>query len=377
MNILIQTRLNFFEFDGGDKIQILSTKKELEKLGHKVDVSSKFVKEINKYDVIHLFNIQINPDLLMIYLLHAHSKHKPVALSTIYWNPKQWKQSDDLSSRKHNNTAQNSMSIMKSAGISIKLQIYYLLISKEFRRRWLLGLKGDKQKTAQYIKEYLIQNADIILPNGRAEEKMVRKDFGSFQKSIVIPNGVDDLFAKASPSAFIKKYGMKNFVLSVGRIESRKNTTALARACEKLKLKLVLIGNTTREKKYVNKVKEAGGKYLTIIPEMEHEFLGSAYRAAKVHALVSWFETPGLSNLEAATARCNIVSTSVGPTKEYFGKHAWYCQPDNLTSIENALSSAYKASKNSDLSNIVLSKYSWGQVAAQTALAYNKIVEKV
>jgi len=38
----------------------------------------------------------------------------------------------------------------------------------------------------------------------------------------------------------------------------------------------------------------------------------------QVHMLPSWFETTGLSSIEAAVMHCNIVITDKGDTREYF-----------------------------------------------------------
>ncbi len=55
--------------------------------------------------------------------------------------------------------------------------------------------------------------------------------------------------------------------------------------------------------------------------------LASAYAAARVFALPSWFETPGLAALEAALAGCAVVITPYGSTREYFGDLVEYARP--------------------------------------------------
>ena len=47
--------------------------------------------------------------------------------------------------------------------------------------------------------------------------------------------------------------------------------------------------------------------------------LASAYAAARVFALPSWFETPGLAALEAGLAGCAVAITPYGSTRDYFG----------------------------------------------------------
>ena len=67
------------------------------------------------------------------------------------------------------------------------------------------------------------------------------------------------------------------------------------------------------------------------------EELRQLYRAASVHACVSWYETPGLVSLEAALSGCKLVVTPGGSTREYFGEDAFYCRPDDAASIRAAV----------------------------------------
>ncbi len=60
----------------------------------------------------------------------------------------------------------------------------------------------------------------------------------------------------------------------------------------------------------------------------------------------SWFETTGLSSLEAAAMGCNIVITRKGDAYEYFGDYAYYCDPESPDSIFKAIE---KAASNSIL----------------------------
>ena len=107
---------------------------------------------------------------------------------------------------------------------------------------------------------------------------------------------------------------------------------------------------------------------------MNSESLASAYHAAKVHALPSWFETPGLVNLEAGLAECNIVATDKGSTKEYLLDYAWYCDPASTTSIRRAVLDAFSAKKSPDLRKFILANFSWEQAAEKTLRVYERVL---
>jgi glycosyltransferase involved in cell wall biosynthesis len=102
--------------------------------------------------------------------------------------------------------------------------------------------------------------------------------------------------------------------------------------------------------------------------------LKELYKVAKVHALVSWMETPGLSSLEAAAMGCNIVVTRKGDTYDYFENYAFYCEPDNVNSIKQAIDDAFTSSVNPKLKQKILDNYTWEKTAEETYKAYKKIL---
>src|SRR4051795_3125182 len=86
-----------------------------------------------------------------------------------------------------------------------------------------------------------------------------------------------------------------------------------------------------------------GGGSVRWLGTGEHEdpILASAYASARVFALPSWFETPGLAALEAALAGCAVVVTPFGCTREYFGDWVLYARPDRPRAIARALVRAW------------------------------------
>lgn len=377
MKILMQCRSTFYNFGGGDKIQLESTAEELRKLGHDVTIANRYVHDLSQYDIVHLFNIQIEPHSFFIYLLRAKEVGKPVALSTIYWNPDEWKKHDETPVEVSGNQTINRVKALfsnKFKGVPLSRLPRFFVASRELRQWLKMALiKPSSGEATHFIKCCLIESVDIILPNGASEGTQVARDFVKPKRSLFVPNGVTNEFMEGSGEEFTKQYGLKDFVLSVGRIESRKNVLGLARATRQLGLQLVLIGNDSVEPAYTQAVKTAAGDKILIIKEMPHNQLGSAYHAAKIHALASWFETPGISSLEAASAGCNIVTTEVGTTREYFGDRAFYCDPSNERSIVEALRKAYIAKKTTGLRDFVLAHFTWKDAALATLRGYEQI----
>ncbi len=217
-----------------------------------------------------------------------------------------------------------------------------------------------------------------VLPNTYEEKKFLEKGLSiSSLKTKVIPNGVEERFAQADPSLFTEKYGIKDFILSVANFEyKRKNMLHFIRALEKINHPAVLIG-TLHNNDYGRECKKRIEKnsnilWLDSIPHTD-PLLASAYAACKVFALPSYYETPGLAALEAALAGANIVITPFGGPKEYFGNMAEYINPDDITSIQNAIVTALEKPPNRDLKLHILAHYTYPVITDQLIGIYEEI----
>jgi glycosyltransferase involved in cell wall biosynthesis len=240
--------------------------------------------------------------------------------------------------------------------------------------RW--GLRLAAPKLGGWRRE-LLELADAILPNSQAEATQIQTLFAVDANRIkVVPNGVSDHFLEANPNQFRSLHGDREFVLFVGRIEPRKNPLGVIRACRMLGLPIVVIGDTPAgHEEYAARCRREGGTELSWLRATDHHdpLLASAYAAAKVFALPSWFETPGLAALEAALAGCPVVVTPFGSTREYFGSMATYAPPHSVRQIADAILDCWDRGKNSRLSGSVASRYLWPVVGQRTAEIYDQI----
>jgi glycosyltransferase involved in cell wall biosynthesis len=139
---------------------------------------------------------------------------------------------------------------------------------------------------------------------------------------------------------------------------------------------LVIIGDATPEARgYLELCRREGGDDVLWVPALDHHdpLLASAYAAARVFALPSWFETPGLSALEAALAGTPIVITPFGSTREYFGDRALYARPGKLGEIAEAVARQWSQGRDPRLASLVASHYLWPRVAQETAEVYDQV----
>jgi glycosyltransferase involved in cell wall biosynthesis len=240
--------------------------------------------------------------------------------------------------------------------------------------RW--GLRRASPKLGSWRRE-LLKLADAILPNSTAEANQIKTLFAVDPGKLhVVPNGVSDHFREGDPDLFRSSHGDHEFVLFVGRIEPRKNPLGVIRACRMLGLPLVILGDAPAgHEGYAARCRREGGTWVTWLRATDHHdpLLASAYAAAKVFALPSWFETPGLAALEAALAGCPVVVTPYGSTREYFGSMATYAPPHSVRQIASAILDCWDRGENSRLSGSVASRYLWPVVAQRTAEIYDQI----
>jgi glycosyltransferase involved in cell wall biosynthesis len=139
----------------------------------------------------------------------------------------------------------------------------------------------------------------------------------------------------------------------------------------------VIIGSPSpNQVSYYEKCKEIATSNVSFVENIEQEKLISYYRNAKVHVLPSWFETTGLSSLEAGGMGCNLVITDKGDTREYFEDFAFYCDPSSVDSIFEAVTKAAAANNDRRLQQKIFSQYTWSNTAELTLQAYNEILRK-
>ncbi|WP_445714523.1 glycosyltransferase family 4 protein [Flavobacterium sp.] len=367
MRVLFQTRTNLYSAPGGDLIQILKTKEYLEKIGILVDISLEFEPDLTGYDIVHLFNL-MDPQDIYLQCINAKKQNKKVVLSTIYGLYTEYERK-----------ARGGIS-QKIANVLSPYQIGYLknIIRHYHENRIHKGVIKMMFNGYYGLMKKITKNVDVFLPNSISEMDRVASEFKlKNYKFEAVPNSIDKgVFNNTINSKINKFEKYKDCIVCAARIEGRKSTLNLIRAVNNSDYTLVLVGNESKnQKSYVENVHLEAGKNVVFLGAIPHEELKELYQVAKVHALVSWMETPGLSSLEAAAMGCNIVVTKKGDTEEYFEDFAFYCEPDDVKSIREAIDKAYLAPFNEDLKNKILNNYIWEKAAEITLRGYNKALE--
>ena len=307
-----------FECPGGGEIQLLQTKNALEKISVVVDLYDHWRPSFKDIDVVHSFTVQPG---MSYFAENIKRLGIPLVISPIFWP----------------NVA---------------------------------ATRGEMWEIERGLKF-----ADLILPNSQIEADLLSKTFDIDPNRFhVVYNGVDfEKFKIQGPNLFREKYSIKEpFLLCVGNIEPRKNQLSVLNALQELNsnFQFICIGNI-RDQSYFEKCKSISNfKYIGSVNYAD-PLLCSAFEAAAGMILVSSFETPGLSALEALYFGCPVLITTQGSTKEYFGKHAYYADPDDQRSIENGIK---LICEHKGRESFVDSRFSWNEIAKQTKQAYLKVM---
>jgi glycosyltransferase involved in cell wall biosynthesis len=369
VRVLLQSRRTLFTAPGGDTIQVLKTAEQLRSMGIVADISLDLEPPLGGYDLVHLFNL-MRPQEAYLQALNARRRGRRIALSTIYVR------FDEMDVRRPGFQGAAARVLRSPAA-----REYAKILSRAIlNREWHAGTRQLLKLGFHAAQAKLLEWSDVLLPNSTSELARLLQDHpdAAHKAYVVVPNGIDTrLFAVARSSVQPPVAGLRDCVLCVGRIEPVKCQLELALAMRELPWPLVLIGTPApNHRRYAARVLAAGGSKLHMLGGIEHGALPGYYAMARVHALVSWFETTGLSSLEAAAMGCALVITDKGDTRAYFGNDARYCDPASVTSIREAIADAYAASANPELRQRVLAQYTWERAAQATREGYERALSQ-
>lgn len=217
----------------------------------------------------------------------------------------------------------------------------------------------------------LINGASMILPNSESEAMRLQRDLRVSFPYRSIPNAVSEQFLHPKPN--VERYA--NRILCVGQIEGRKNQHRLIQATGGMEVELLIVGKPSPNNlKYYDHCQRIAHPGVRFIGYLDGEELIELYQSSHVHALPSWFETTGLSSLEAGALGCNLVVSDRGDTKDYFDGFAEFCQPDDTTSIKTALQNALDKPTSDAFSQKVRENYTWAHTAQATLDAYKEVL---
>jgi glycosyltransferase involved in cell wall biosynthesis len=360
----------------GDRVQIEQTAANLKKLGVDVEIKTGIVKDLSQYDIVHVFQLDWNLESYF-QIKEAKKQNKIVVFSPIHHNIDELKKFDD----------EFVFDFRRVSKVLFKDQFNRDLFKEFYRvlfkpsRLWIViyaAFHGVKNMSISALK-----NSDIILVQTDNEAKDLRRTFGVDIKCEIVKNGVSELYREKNFDTQTSPIGIRDYIICVGRIEPRKNQLSVIQAVHKLRkesnldLQLLFIGAKAKNKHFEytsifdNYLKENSWiKHISIVP---YDQMPRYYYFAKVGVSASWFETTGLTSIEALFCGANAVAAGER-AKEYLGNYASYCDPSNIDSIKEAILKEFQSSR-TVLPQEFRNEYTWENTAKSTLAVYNKLLE--
>lgn len=353
LRILMQSRPNTFSQRGGDTTVLERLSQGLTARGHEVCVDLSTQQDPSQFDIVHLFNFA-TPALTQEFSRRAIQAGTPFVVTSLYEDVPEFH--------------------TPSHYVANKLIEY--VQSGQHKQSWAMSSAElvSLPRATRFAADLIASTAAALFPNGEGEAKALRRDFPQLKRSITIPVG-HEIGAPCGPELFQETYGISDFVLCVGRLESRKNQLMLLKALEESDLTVVLAGGGfSYQPAYEAAIRSFRRRGKTIITgRLSAEMLSSAYAACRVHVLPSWYELPGLVSLEAASHGKNIVVTRTGTTADYVGDKALYCIPWDADSILSAVIGAFYAPAREGLIEMARS-FRWEDSVTRTEDAYREVL---
>lgn len=375
MRVLLQGRStrSIQTAPGGDQVQLEETARLLrERFDVDVLVSAELQPDLAGIDAVHLFGI-VRPQEVWIQARNARQQSKPVLLSTVYCDVREFERTARIGpvgwiARRTNPDA---FEALKAGGRALN------------SHEWTKGSAALFTRGFTRMQREIVEMTTMFLPNSWSEWHRLKDDLKlsiGDERVVKVPNGVDlsDMDLNRVDQAAQEQFAhFRDCVLCVARVEGRKNQLGLIEALRDTDFVLVLAGKPTpNQTRYVTKVRDAaaGASNTHYLGEVSPDAKRALYALARVHVLPSWMETTGLSSLEAAVMDCSLVVAPNGDTREYFNDHAEYCSPGDLSSIRDAVTRAYASPPPRELAQAIRTDYTWAKAADATYSAYRQLI---
>jgi glycosyltransferase involved in cell wall biosynthesis len=353
---------------GGPSVRAPRTVATLKRIGVDAQFHAGRNFDTSSYDVIHAFNIW--PPAECEVLLRQIEKHgRPSVLSPIFL---------DLSERKFYH--QHVPEILKAERDDIAQIDEELEKLRGELTRHRHASEAEREPLPGYFSTVrrLVNYADHLILLSEHERSELHRIGVDHPSTSIVRNPVEaEIFANGDPSLFANRFGVQDYVLCVGRIESRKNQAMLAYALRDTGLPLVFIGHEG-DSKYAELVRRWAGDraHFTGRIEPNSPMLASALAGCRVFCLPSWSEGAPLVALEAAAAGCNMVLSNRSSEEEYFGELARYVDPADPADIRQKVLEAFEEGWVVDrahrLQQLVREHHSWSTYALLTQDAYSR-----
>ncbi|SFS38881.1 glycosyltransferase family 1 protein [Paenibacillus sp. 453mf] len=240
------------------------------------------------------------------------------------------------------------------------------------------------------VKNSAIRAKQIHTVSQYSKDKIIELYNVPEDKVKIVPNGVDISKFSAdnkliSKEIVLKEFGVENYILTVGRIEPRKNHVALLKAYKilkdknKNKGKLVIVGKPDFGfKEFFNYIELNGLKEdVVILNSVDDNNLPHLYKAAEMFIYPTFAEGFGIPPIEAMASGVPVISSNLTAIPEVIGDAGILINPNNEHDIYEQI---VRISEDSGLQNDLIRRglnqsklWSW----QNSASAYKNALDEI
>ena len=327
-----------------------------------------YLPELNSHtpDLLHWLNVW-PPDAAWDKLSRAKNAGVPIVFSPIFL---------DLSGRSIWNVEVPALANSPAGGLDVE-RLLELSHQTQSRHK---DVDGSFRLYLNQVK-HIGDRADyLIFLSEKERDAFSRAGVSPGIPQSIIRNATNIIDSSKAPEGFAHEHlQLDNFVVQVGRIETRKNQLVLAEACRRLEVPVVFIGSMTSPE-YFRQVKEAAGPYGIFLPRMSHNdpLFISALRDANAFCLPSWAEGAPLAALEAGALGTPLILSDRSGESEYFGNFATYVNPGDLLQLMNHIADSIEKpdglEAKSERASFVRDAFTWDKHINETRGVYEKVL---
>lgn len=337
MKVLFYTYPTAFQNPGGGETVLLNTRKHLESIGCRVELFNQWETRVVDYDIVHCFA----STTYQFWFAVRDYKKKLVVTPTFY--------------------PYDSLKAIFMA------QTKYFFKKHVFKGRY----KWSSERAFHLVDKFTV-------PSSSEAKALIRHFNLPKQVFEIVPNGVDIKFSDKVDDSFRKKFNLKEYILTVGRIVSNKNQLSLIRACKRLGMPLVIIGEPDPDSTgYYQKCMDEGKDNTIFAGYISHDdpLLHSAYQRCSLFVLPSFRETCGMVALEAGMAGAKVVISDMPTTREYFRDYVEYIRPDDIESMIAGIKAGLDKKHDNRLQEYILQNYTWDKIAQKLLSVYHFLMK--
>ena len=235
------------------------------------------------------------------------------------------------------------------------------------------------------IFSHSIKQAHKVIVPSNAVRKLLCETFHLNEEKVVcVPEGVNAEFFssmnKRTIAATRKKFGIAGpYVLSVGRLEPRKNLTTILSAFNKLKTekdiphKLVVVGKKGWP---IRKSMDESANFISTgyVSQLD---LMALYSGADLFLFPSLYEGFGLPLLEAMASGVPVIASDISVHREVSGETALFANPFDEQEWKNAINKLLQNTSQQTRMRINgierAKKFSWQKTAERTMEIYQSV----